>query len=93
MLMGFLCRICRCLGRGPRDREASAEAAGDAVAEERTGSASEARGRDKGRPRYLIPSPTFGYSSMLVVSALMSIGRSNGTFLPLEKWGLVWTKL
>ncbi len=27
MIMGILCRICRCLGAGPRERESSATAA------------------------------------------------------------------
>ncbi len=38
MLMGILCRICRCLGSGPRERESS-----DTAAEARTETAPEAR--------------------------------------------------
>ena len=47
MLMGILCRICRCLGAGPRERESSdtpaGTPAGDAAAGERTETAPEAR--------------------------------------------------
>ena len=43
MLMGILCRICRCLGAGPRERESSATPAGDEAAGERTETAPEAR--------------------------------------------------
>ncbi len=43
MLMGILCRICRCLGTGPRERDASATSAGDEAAEERPETAPEAR--------------------------------------------------
>ncbi len=43
MLVGILCRICRCLAGGPREREPSAKPAGDAVGEERTDTAPEAR--------------------------------------------------
>ncbi len=43
MLVGILCRICRCLAGGQREREPSAKPAGDAVGEERTETAPEAR--------------------------------------------------
>ncbi len=43
MLMGILCRICRCLGAGLRERESSATPAGDEAAEERPETAPEAR--------------------------------------------------
>ncbi len=43
MLVGILCRICRCLPGGPREREPSAKPAGDAVGKERTDTAPEAR--------------------------------------------------
>ncbi len=49
MLMGMLCRICRCLGGGPREREPSVKPAGDAVGEERTETAPEARAEAKGQ--------------------------------------------
>ena len=35
MFMGFLCRICRCLGSGPHERRSSATPANDAAGEER----------------------------------------------------------
>ena len=35
MLVGILCRICRCLAGRPREREPSANPAGDAGGEER----------------------------------------------------------
>ncbi len=35
MFMGFLCRICRCLGSGPHERKSSAIPANDAAGEER----------------------------------------------------------
>ncbi len=35
MFMGFLCRICRCLGSGPHERRSSAIPANDAAGEER----------------------------------------------------------
>ncbi len=44
MLMGILCRICRCLPVGPREREPSAKPVGDAVGEERA----EAKGQAPG---------------------------------------------
>ena len=43
MLVGILCRICHCLAGGQREREPSAKPAGDAVGEERTETAPEAR--------------------------------------------------
>ncbi len=43
MLMGILCRICRCLAGGQREREPTTKPAGDAVGEERTETAPEAR--------------------------------------------------
>ncbi len=44
MLGGILCRICRCLPVGPREREPSAKPAGDAVGEDRA----EAEGQTPG---------------------------------------------
>ncbi len=44
MLMGMLCRICRCLGGGPREREPSAKPAGAAAGEERAEAAGQAAG-------------------------------------------------
>ncbi len=44
MLGGILSRICRCLAGGPREREPSAQPAGDAVGEERA----EAEGQTPG---------------------------------------------
>ncbi|MCH7929455.1 MAG: hypothetical protein IIA01_02995 [Proteobacteria bacterium] len=49
MLVGILCRICRCLAGGPREREPSAKPAGDAVAEERTETAPEAQAEAEGQ--------------------------------------------
>ena len=49
MLMGILCRICRCLAGGQREREPSAKPAGDAVGEERTETAPEARAEGAGQ--------------------------------------------
>ncbi len=49
MLMGILCRICRCLAGGPREREPSAKPAGDAAAEERTETAPEAQAEAEGQ--------------------------------------------
>ncbi len=42
MLVGILCRICRCFAGGQREREPSAKPAGDA-GEERTETAPETR--------------------------------------------------
>ena len=44
MLMGMLCRICRCLGGGPREREPSFKPTGDAVGEERVEAEGQAAG-------------------------------------------------
>ena len=49
MLVGILCRICRCLAGGQREREPSAKPAGDAVGEERTETAPEARAEAAGQ--------------------------------------------
>ncbi len=49
MLMGILCRICRCLPGRPREREASANPTGDTVGEERTEAAPEARAEAEGQ--------------------------------------------
>ncbi len=49
MLMGILCRICRCLPGRPRAREPSAKPAGDAVGEERAETAPEARAEAEGQ--------------------------------------------
>ena len=49
MLMGILCRICRCLPGRPREREASANPSGDTVREERTETAPEARAEAEGQ--------------------------------------------
>ena len=47
MLVGILCRICRCLAVGPREREPSAKPAGrDAVGEERAEAEGQAPGED-----------------------------------------------
>ncbi len=46
MLMGILCRICRCLAVGPREREPSAKPAGDAVGEERAEAEGQAPGKN-----------------------------------------------
>ncbi len=44
MLVGILCRMCRCLAGGQREREPSAKPAGDAVGEERVEAEGEAPG-------------------------------------------------
>ncbi len=44
MLMGVLCRICRCLAGGSREREPSAKPASDAVGEGRTEAEGQAAG-------------------------------------------------
>ncbi len=49
MLMGILCRMCRCFAGGPRKREPSVKPAGDAAAEERTETAPEARAEAEGQ--------------------------------------------
>ena len=49
MLVGILCRICRCLAGGSREREPSAKPAGDAAAEERTETAPEAQAEAEGQ--------------------------------------------
>ncbi len=46
MLGGILCRICRCLVVGPREREPSAKPAGDAVVEERAEAEGQAPGEN-----------------------------------------------
>ncbi len=46
MLMGILCRICRCLPVGPREREPSAKPVGDAVGEERAEAEGQAPGEN-----------------------------------------------
>ena len=46
MLVGILCRICRCLAVGPREREPSAKPVGDAVGEERAESEGQAPGEN-----------------------------------------------
>ena len=51
MIMGFLCRICRCFAGGTGEDEPSATPAEDASGEARTETAPEARGKAKGRPR------------------------------------------
>ncbi len=51
MLMGFLCRICRCFAGGPGEDAPSATPADDPSVEERTETAPEARGKAKGRTR------------------------------------------
>ena len=43
MLLGIFCRICRYLAGGPQEREPAPKPAGDAVGEERTETAPEAR--------------------------------------------------
>ncbi len=49
MLMGILCRFCRCLAGRPPEREPSAKPAGDAVGEERAEPAPEARAEAEGQ--------------------------------------------
>ncbi len=46
MLVGILCRICRCLPVGPREREPSAKPVGDAVGEERAEAEGQAPGEN-----------------------------------------------
>ncbi len=46
MLVGILCRICRCLAVGPREREPSAKPVGDAVGEERAEAEGQAPGEN-----------------------------------------------
>jgi predicted flap endonuclease-1-like 5' DNA nuclease len=48
MLVGILCRICRCLAGGPREREPSAKPVGDAVGEERAEAEGQAPGENPG---------------------------------------------
>ncbi len=48
MLVGILCRICRCLPVGPREREPSAKPVGDAVGEERAEAKGQAPGENPG---------------------------------------------
>ena len=45
MLVGILCRICRCLAGGPREREPSAKPAGEAVGEARAEAEGQAPGQ------------------------------------------------
>ena len=45
MLVGILCRICRCLPVGPREREPSAKPAGEAVGEARAEAEGQAPGQ------------------------------------------------
>ncbi len=66
MLMGILCRICRCLGTGPRERDASATSAGDEAAEERPETAPEARAQAQA------PAPAAGAADDL--TAIKGIG-------------------
>ena len=49
MLVGILCRICRCLAGGQRKHEPSAKPAGDAMGEERTETAPEERAGPEGQ--------------------------------------------
>ncbi len=49
MLVGILCRICRCLAGRPREREPSAKPAGDAVGGERPETAPEAGAEAEGQ--------------------------------------------
>ncbi len=51
MIMGFLCRICRCFSGGTGEDEPSAQPPDNASVEERTETASEVRGKAKGRAR------------------------------------------
>ena len=46
MLVGILCRICRWLAGGPREREPSAKPASDAVGEGRAEAEGQAAGED-----------------------------------------------
>ncbi len=46
MLVGILCRICRCLAVGPREREPFAKPVGDAVGEERAEAEGQAPGEN-----------------------------------------------
>ncbi len=46
MLVGILCRICRCLSVGPREREPSVKPVGDAVGEERAEAEGQAPGEN-----------------------------------------------
>ncbi len=48
MLVGILCRMCRCLAVGPREREPSAKPAGDAVGEKRAEAEGQAPGEGAG---------------------------------------------
>ena len=48
MLVGILCRICRCLPVGPREREPSAKPVSDAVGEERAEAEGQAPGENPG---------------------------------------------
>lgn len=70
MLMGILCRICRCLGAGPRERESSdtptGTPAGDEAAQERPGTAPEARAQAQ------TPAPAAGAADDL--TAIKGIG-------------------
>ncbi len=49
MLMGILCRMCRCLVGGSREPEPSVKPAGDAAGEERTETAPEAQAEAEGQ--------------------------------------------
>ena len=51
MIMGVLCRICRCFSGGTGEDEPSAQPADDASGEARTETDSGARGKAKGRAR------------------------------------------